>query len=68
MALCKFCGKPVRASNVMHSACWESAAEKVAEQFCDNYCRFPRECRDEDELQEKHCDSCALIQLLNLGL
>lgn len=68
MANCKFCGKPVRCAEVHHQGCWETAAARVAEEFCDHYCRFPRECRDEEELQEQHCDSCALIKLLNLGL
>ena len=68
MANCRFCGKPVRCASVHHAACWETAAEKVAEQFCDNHCRFPRECQSEEELQEQHCDSCALVKLLNLGL
>lgn len=67
MANCKICGKPVRCANVFHSACWETATGKVAEKFCDNYCRFPREIKDEDALQE-HCDDCALARLLNLGL
>lgn len=68
MASCKFCGQPVKAATVFHSACWEHEASKVAEEFCDNYCRFPREAANEDELQEKHCGSCSLIKLLNLGL
>ena len=41
MPNCKICGKPVVAANVIHSACWEHEANKVAEEFCDNYCRFP---------------------------
>lgn len=36
--------------------------------FCDNYCRWPRECPNQDELEDKHCDSCDLIRVLNLGL
>lgn len=67
MANCKFCGKPVSCASVHHAACWERKASDVAAEFCDNYCRFPLECKDEDELQEKHCDDCALIELLNLG-
>lgn len=66
MANCKFCGKPVMAANVMHSACWETEANKVAEIFCDQYCRWPFDC-EKDELDEK-CDSCALLKLLNLGV
>lgn len=68
MANCKFCGKPVRCVSVHHAACWETAASKVAEQFCDDYCRWPRECQNEEELQEQHCDNCVMIQLLNLGV
>ena len=67
MANCKFCGKPVKCEKVHHAACWETAADKVMEKFCDEYCRFPRECANEDELHEQHCDSCVVAELLNLG-
>ena len=67
MAQFKFCAQPVRTATVFHSACWNNAANKVAEPFCDNYCRFPRECTDQDSL-EQHCDTCDLVRLLNLGL
>lgn len=67
MANCKFCGRPVQCASVHHAACWETEADKVAGVFCDEYCRFPRECGSEEELHEKHCDSCVLIKLLNLG-
>lgn len=39
MAICKICGRPVPAGPVMHGHCLEELAEKVAEEFCDNYCR-----------------------------
>ena len=68
MPKCKICGKPVVAANVFHSACWEREANKMAEEFCDNYCRFPLESTNEEELHEQHCDSCPLVKLLNLGL
>lgn len=68
MAHCKFCNQPVRSGTVIHSACWERETQKVAEIFCDDYCRWPRECADEESLDELHCSDCALIQLLTLGL
>lgn len=68
MANCKICGRPVLAGNAFHSSCWEAKAEEMAEVFCDEYCRWPRELTDEDSLQELHCDSCPLIRVLNLGL
>jgi len=68
MANCKFCGKPVRCAVVYHASCWENEAAKAAGIFCDQYCRWPYECSDEDELEEKHCNDCQLIKLLNLGL
>ncbi len=66
MAICKFCGKPVLAGPTMHRECWEEETEKVAEIFCDSYCRWPLECQSQEEL-EAHCDSCQLIALVNLG-
>lgn len=68
MANCKICGKPVRTANVFHAGCWETVSQRMAEEFCDEYCRFPREAEDEDSLQELHCDSCPLIRVPNLGL
>ena len=68
MANCKFCGQPVKDATVFHSACWQTQAEKVAEEFCDNYCRFPREALDEGILHEAHCDSCPMVRMLNLGV
>jgi hypothetical protein len=68
MPNCKFCGHPVKAANVFHSACWEKQVDKMAEDFCDNYCRFNRMGLSEVELNEQHCDNCALIRVLNLGL
>lgn len=67
MANCKICGKPVRAARVIHAACWEKAADEIAQVFCDEYCHWPREAEGEEDL-DRHCDSCRLIQLLNLGL
>lgn len=68
MANCKFCGQPVRVAKTYHSACWETAAHKLAGEFCDNYCRWPREVKDEESLIDLHCSDCAMLRLLNLGV
>ena len=68
MANCKICGKPVHTANVFHAGCWETVTARMAEEFCDEYCRFPRETEDADSLQELHCDNCPLIRVLHLGL
>lgn len=68
MPNCKICGQPVTASKVFHPACWQTQAEKMAEEFCDNYCRFPREDLDEEILHEAHCSKCPMVRLLNLGV
>lgn len=68
MAKCKICGTAVKSGNVFHSACWEREAHRVAEEFCEERCRFPKECADPQQLEELHCDRCPLIRLLNLGL
>lgn len=67
MPNCKFCGKPVRCVVAHHAACWEREANRIAEVFCDSYCKWPEQCGDEDELNER-CNSCELVKLLNLGL
>jgi len=53
---------------VHHSDCWEKAVNDMSQKFCDDYCRWPREVKDEDGLEELHFASCPLIQVLNLGL
>ena len=68
MPNCKFCGKPVISARVMHAHCWEMKVMELMETVCDSYCRWPLECKSSEELEEKHCDACALIQALNLGL
>jgi hypothetical protein len=62
---CKHCGKPIRFPVAFHTACFELAAGAVMEKVCDKYCRFPCECKSQEEL-DKHCDSCELTELLNL--
>ena len=67
MATCKFCGRPVLAGRVVHTQCWEETIKKIANEFCDEYCRFPRECKHEEDLAE-HCDNCQMISLANVGV
>ena len=62
---CKHCGKPIRFPVAFHTACFELAAGAVMEKVCDKYCRFPCECKSQEEL-DKHCDACELVELLNL--
>ena len=45
---------------VHHPECWRKKTEEMAQIFCDEYCRFPREAKDEDELEE-HCNRCHLV-------
>lgn len=63
---CQKCGKPVKFPIMIHTACFETVVGKAAEQICDKYCRYPFECKAQDELDE-HCDSCPLVNLLNIG-
>jgi len=67
MANCKFCHQSVKTGKVWHAACWEAKVNKMAEIFCDEYCRFPREIKDPDALEDT-CNGCKLISLLNMGL
>ena len=39
---------------------------EVLSQICDKLCRFPRECENEEELEE-HCSSCVLDSLAQTG-
>lgn len=68
MPNCKFCGKPVKSTRVMHAHCWEQKVMELMETVCDSYCRWPLECRSSEDLEENHCNDCVLIQAINLGL
>ena len=65
MAKCTFCGQGVRTAPVFHPACWEQRANKVMEEFCDEYCRFPFE-MDYEALVDK-CEQCPMTRLKELG-
>lgn len=65
MAKCKFCGQGVRVAPVFHPACWEQRANKVMEEFCDEYCKFPYEL-DYEALVDK-CEQCPMVRLKELG-
>lgn len=39
--------------------------ETLVEPFCDNYCRYPRICRDQDKLEEK-CEECPICKIVEL--
>lgn len=64
MPNCKICGRPVPAGTVMHGDCLELLITEVAEQFCDNYCRWPL---TNAEQLETHCNSCPMDQLMKLA-
>ena len=53
MPNCNICHQPVRIGVVHHAVCWEQAVEALRREFCDDYCRWPREAEDEDRLEEQ---------------
>ncbi len=61
MANCKICGRPVAAGPVMHGECLKQLVTETAEQFCDNYCRWPL---TNAEQLEAHCNSCPMERLM----
>ena len=61
MANCKICGRPVAVGTVMHGECLEQLVTETAEQFCDNYCRWPL---TNAEQLEAHCNSCPMERLM----
>ena len=40
----------------------DSKMEEIRESICDNYCKYPGECFDEDDLTDK-CNECPLNKL-----
>lgn len=41
-----------------------SQMEKIVEQFCDHYCKWPERCQTEDELYANYCNDCPTGLLL----
>lgn len=39
-------------------------ADGIYEVVCDELCRWPHECRDEESLWEDHCEKCPLKRYL----
>ena len=37
--------------------------EEVAEDMCDNYCKYPGEYKDSDDMWNEVCDKCPLNKL-----
>lgn len=68
MPNCKFCGQPVMAGPVHHSACWETAAKKIAEEFCEDYCKWREKCGEDQEALDERCADCPMTRMVNLGL
>ena len=64
MPTCKICGRPVVAGPVMHSECLVQLVTEAAEQFCDNYCRWPVTNAD---LLDEHCTNCPMDRLMKLA-
>lgn len=68
MPNCKFCGKPVKTANLHHTACWETAADQIAEEFCEGYCKWREICGEDQDALDEYCASCLMGKLANLGL
>ena len=45
----------------MHGECLKQLVTETAEQFCDNYCRWPL---TNAEQLEAHCNSCPMERLM----
>ena len=67
MTTCKICGGSVKNEVTFHPACWETAAGRVMDEFCDRYCKWPQRSLNQEDLHELHCNSCPLERLMNLG-
>lgn len=37
--------------------------EEIANDFCDNYCKYPSEYTDEDKLMKEHCERCPIMKI-----
>lgn len=42
---------------------YEETIEKFIEQFCDDYCKYPSLCSDQDQLEEK-CNACPICKIV----
>ena len=37
--------------------------EEIVEEFCDDYCKFPFTCSNEEDLRER-CEQCPIVKLV----
>ena len=40
----------------------ENVVEEVRKEMCDDYCKYPHECKDEEELNER-CNNCPMCRI-----
>ncbi len=70
MANCKVCGQPVAAAPVFHPDCWDEKVNKAVEEFCDHFCKFPGNSKQDDWeawMTENICAKyCPFITLMDL--
>ncbi len=62
---CARCGKPIIHPVAWHITCWDLVVDSIARRFCEEYCKFPDECKTQEELDE-HCDNCEFTKLAKL--
>jgi len=36
---------------------------EIANDFCDNYCKYPLEYTDEDQMIEERCEKCPITKI-----
>ena len=66
MSKCATCKSKTDKPIVWCEKCWTEAVTKFAEDFCDNYCKYPIQC-DSQEGLDKFCANCGLIKLMNIN-
>ena len=68
MANCKICGEPVRGARGCHPARWGGGGGKEEGGVWGDERPAGPGAGGEESLRELHCNDCALVRLLNLGL
>lgn len=67
MPYCKYCKRPVQATNVWHPECRAKKMEELLQDYCDYYCKWAVVCLNKERLL-LHCDRCPRRKIVGLGL
>ncbi len=66
MAKCRICGRTVTAAPMYHRKCVTERLDKLTDEVCKGICRHAAEGLSEQEMVDRYCLMCPLVEILEL--